>query len=47
MITLVRRLGPGPFAAVLTLRKCLLSNKIQRNYKGLKITAYMCSWGKL
>ena len=23
------------------------SNRIQRNYKGLKITACMCSWGKL
>ena len=24
-----------------------LSNKIQKNYKGLKITACICSWGKL
>ena len=24
-----------------------LSNKIQRNYMGLKIIACMCSWGKL
>ena len=23
------------------------SNKIQRNYKGLKITVCMCSWGRL
>ena len=23
------------------------SNEIQRNYKGLKTTGYMCSWGKL
>ena len=25
----------------------ILSNKIQRNYKGLKITVLICSWGKL
>ena len=39
------RLGPGTLccsACTWTSR-----NKIQRNYKGLKITAYVCSWGKL
>ena len=41
-------LGPG----ALCYRACIwtnisLSNKIQKNYKGLKITACMCSWGKL
>ena len=46
----------GPFAAVLgpgtlccsacTWTNISLSNKIQRNYKGLIITACMCSWGK-
>ena len=44
------RLGPetwdlGPFAAVLAPGQNIFSsNKIQRSYKGLKITAYMGSW---
>ena len=36
-----------PFAAVLAPGQMSPSNKIQRNYKGLKITACMYSWGKL
>ena len=36
----------GPFAVVLA-PEISLSNKIQRNYKGLKITACTSSWGKL
>ena len=38
----------GPFAAVLASGKNVSSsNKIQSNYKGLKIAACMHSWGKL
>ena len=27
--------------------KVFLNNRIERNYKGLKVTAHMLSWGKL
>ena len=40
----------GPFAAVAAVlapgQTFSSSNKMQRNYKGLKITVYMCHWGK-
>lgn len=37
----------APFTAVLALGQRVSSrNRIQRNYTGLKIAAYMCSWGK-
>ena len=43
------RLGPGTLCCSVAMRawdKHLLSNKIQRNYKGLKITVCIRSWGK-
>ena len=42
------RLGPGTLCcSACTWTNVSWSNRIQRNYKGLKITACMCSWGKL
>ena len=35
----------GPFACTWT--NVSSSNKMKRNYEGLKITVYMNSWGKL
>ena len=41
------RLGPGTLCcSACTWTNISLGNKIQRNYKGLKITAYMCSWSE-
>ena len=41
-------LGPGTLGCSAgTWTDSSLSHKIQRNYKGLKITECMCSWGKL
>ena len=38
----------GPFASIIAHgQMCPRSNKIQNNYEGWKITACMCSWGKL
>ena len=36
----------GTFVAVLASGQTCLNNKIQRNCKGWKITACVCSWGK-
>ena len=42
------RLGPGTLCcSTCTWTNTSLSNRMQRNYKGLKITACMCCWGKL
>ena len=38
---------PGHFAAVFVPGKHLLQQQIQRNYKGLKLTVCMCSWGQM
>lgn len=43
-------MGPGilcPSSCNACTRTNISTNKIQRNYKGLKITVYMESWGKL
>ena len=41
-------LGPGtPYCSGCIWMRYFWSNKIQRNYKGLKITARICSWSKL
>ena len=37
----------GLSTAVLMPDKYLLERQIQRNYKGLKISVCVCSWGKL
>ena len=43
----MRQVGTwDPLLQCLHLDKHLLSYKIQRNYKGLKIYACLCSWGK-
>ena len=40
--------GPGTHCrSACTWTNIFFSNKMQRNYKGLKVTAYMHSWGKL
>ena len=44
----VESLGPGTHCcSACSWTNIFFSDKIQRNYKGLKITAYMHSWGKL
>ena len=41
-------LGPGTLCcSARTWTNISLSSKMQRNYKGLKVTTYMQSWGKL
>ena len=43
-----RDLGPGTLSCSAgTWTNVSLSNKLQRDYMGLKITECMCSWGKL
>ena len=47
LLQCLRQAGPGALCcSAYTWTHVSSSNKIQRNYRGLKITACMCSWGK-